>query len=187
MDRILDRSQLAALGEKLRAEGRRIVFTNGCFDLLHVGHVRLLRQAAALGDYLVVGLNSDASVRRLKGDARPILPAEARAELLAALECVDAVAVVEEDTPLALIEAIRPDVLVKGGDYRPEDVVGRAVVEADGGRLVLIPPVEGYSTSGLVARLAGRQVTRHAPEPAPPSPAARRAATSDWTGEVPHR
>ena len=115
----LDREGLVAEVRRRRLAGQTVVFTNGCFDLLHVGHVRLLRQAAALGDYLVVGLNTDASVRRLKGDSRPIHPETARAELLAALECVDAVILFDEETPLSLIEAIRPNVLVKGGDYRP--------------------------------------------------------------------
>ena len=168
-----DREVLVAEVNRRRTAGQKVVFTNGCFDLLHVGHVRLLRQAAALGDFLVVGLNSDESVERLKGPTRPINPEEARAELLAALECVDAVAVFDDDTPLALIEAIVPDVLVKGGDYRPEEVVGREVVEAGGGRLVLIPLVEGHSTTQMVLRVAEKTVTVHAAESAPPGPAAR--------------
>jgi D-beta-D-heptose 7-phosphate kinase / D-beta-D-heptose 1-phosphate adenosyltransferase len=181
-----DRDRLVAECYRRRRAGQRVVFTNGCFDLLHVGHIRLLRQAAAQGDYLVVGLNSDASVRRLKGEPRPIVAEDARAELLAALECVDAVAVFDEDTPLALIEAVRPDVLVKGGDYRPEEVVGREVVESGGGRLALIPLVEGHSTSGLVRRLAERQVTRHPPQPSPPAPTAGRlsATPEDRTREM---
>jgi D-beta-D-heptose 7-phosphate kinase/D-beta-D-heptose 1-phosphate adenosyltransferase len=183
-----ERSKRFGRGELLEEVGRRrragqtVVFTNGCFDLLHVGHARLLRQAAALGDYLVVGLNSDASVRRLKGDSRPINPEDDRAELLAALDCVDAVTLFAEETPLALIEALRPDVLVKGGDYRPEEVVGRAEVEEAGGRLVLVPLAEGHSTTGLVRRLADRNrtVTLHEPLPAAPHgrhvPAAREAS-----------
>src|SRR5262249_997967 len=129
-------------GDALRAEVRRrrdaghsVVFTNGCFDLLHPGHVRLLKQAAAAADYLTLGLNSDGSVRRLKGPIRPINPEDARAEVLSALECVDAVTVFDDETPLSLIEAISPEVLVKGGDYRPEDVVGREHVEANGGKV----------------------------------------------------
>jgi D-beta-D-heptose 7-phosphate kinase/D-beta-D-heptose 1-phosphate adenosyltransferase len=156
-----------------RLAGQKVVFTNGCFDLLHVGHARLLREAAAQGDFLVVGVNSDASVRRLKGASRPINPEAARAELLSALECVDAVTVFDEDTPLALIEAIRPDVLVKGGDYRPDEVVGRREVEAAGGRLVLIPLVEGHSTYKLVFRAAERIVLSHPPQAIPPAPANR--------------
>ncbi len=157
--------------------GQKIVFTNGCFDLLHPGHVRLLREAATLGDFLVVGLNSDASVRRLKGQSRPINPAEARAEVLSALEAVDAVTVFDEDTPLELITAIRPDILVKGGDYRPEEVVGRAVVEAAGGRLVLIPLVEGHSTTTMMKRASERGLTPHNAEPAK-SPHLGRAPSS---------
>ncbi len=164
----LDRDALRREVDRLRRAGQTIVFTNGCFDLLHVGHVRLLRQASALGDFLIIGLNSDASVRRLKGPTRPVQDEDCRAELLAALECVDAVTVFEDDTPLGLIEAIAPDVLVKGGDYRPEEVVGRAEVEAAGGRLVLIPLVAGHSTTSLVNRAAERPVT----PPAPVEPAA---------------
>ncbi|MGE5756506.1 MAG: D-glycero-beta-D-manno-heptose 1-phosphate adenylyltransferase [Planctomycetaceae bacterium] len=174
----LDRAALKRAVDRLRRLGQKIVFTNGCFDLLHVGHVRLLRQAAALGDFLIIGLNSDASVRRLKGPTRPLNNEECRAELLAALECVDAVTVFEEDTPLALIEAIAPDVLVKGGDYRPEEVVGRAEVEAAGGRLVLIPLVEGHSTTSLVRRAAERTVTVHPPEPPSPTPLGRAAGVA---------
>lgn len=155
-----------------RAAGQSVVFTNGCFDILHVGHARLLRQAGALGDYLVVGLNSDASVRRLKGPTRPINPEESRSELLAALECVDAVVLFEDDTPLGLIEAISPEVLVKGGDYAPEEVVGREVVEKSGGRLVLIPLVEGHSTTRLIQRASDRtNLAAHAAETVPPAPA----------------
>ncbi len=171
--KMFDRAGLVAEVRRRRDAGQSIVFTNGCFDLLHVGHVRLLRQAAALGDFLIVGLNSDASVRRLKGPSRPLNPEDARAELLAALECVGAVTVFEEDTPLALIEVVLPDVLVKGGDYRPEGVVGREEVEAGGGKLVLIPLVEGHSTTSLVQRATERTVLVHPPESTPPMPASR--------------
>ncbi len=164
VSKTLDRARLLAEVQRRRLAGQTVVFTNGCFDLLHPGHVRLLRQAADLGDYLVVGLNSDASVRRLKGPSRPINPAEARTEILSALESVDAVSIFDEDTPIELISAIRPDVLVKGGDYEPNDVVGRAEVEAAGGRLVLIPLVEGHSTTRLVRRALERGLTPHAAE-----------------------
>jgi D-beta-D-heptose 7-phosphate kinase/D-beta-D-heptose 1-phosphate adenosyltransferase len=177
----LDRPGVVAEVRRRRLAGQKIVFTNGCFDLLHVGHVRSLRQAAALGDFLVLGLNSDASVRRLKGSGRPLYPQEARAELLAALECVDAVTIFDEDTPLDLIAAIAPDILVKGGDYRPEEVVGREVVEAAGGRLVLIPLVEGYSTTHLIRRAAERTITLHPPEPSPPAPVAHDVAYNGKT------
>jgi D-beta-D-heptose 7-phosphate kinase/D-beta-D-heptose 1-phosphate adenosyltransferase len=176
--KVLDRGRLVAETSRRRRIGQRIVFTNGCFDLLHSGHVRLLRQAAALGDFLIVGLNSDASVRRLKGPGRPLNDEEARGEVLSALEAVDAVTIFEEDTPLELIYAILPDVLVKGGDYVPEQVVGRAEVEAAGGRLVLIPLVEGHSTTGLVRRAAERGTALHPAEPVPAPHVGRAAAVN---------
>jgi D-beta-D-heptose 7-phosphate kinase/D-beta-D-heptose 1-phosphate adenosyltransferase len=135
-----------------RRHGLRIGFTNGCFDILHRGHIRLLAEARAACDRLVVGLNSDASTRRLKGNGRPINPAEGRAEVLAALEAVDLVVVFEEDTPLELIRSVRPAVLVKGADYRREDVVGREAVEATGGDVILVDLVPGHSTRAFVAR-----------------------------------
>jgi len=168
--KVYGRDDLAAEVGRRRAIGQSVVFTNGCFDLLHIGHSRLLREAATLGDFLVVGLNDDASVRRLKGAGRPINAEADRAELVAALESVDAVTLFDEETPLALIEAIRPDVLVKGGDYRPDEVVGREVVEAAGGRLVLIPLVAGRSTSGLVRRASERSLAGHSAQPTPPAP-----------------
>jgi D-beta-D-heptose 7-phosphate kinase/D-beta-D-heptose 1-phosphate adenosyltransferase len=130
-----------------------VVFTNGCFDLLHVGHVRYLQAARALGDALVVGLNADASVRRIKGPRRPVTPQRERAEVLAALECVDYVTIFAADTPLALIRRVGPDVLVKGGDWPPERIVGREAVLARGGRVLSIPLVPGRSTTGLIERL----------------------------------
>lgn len=136
----------------LRAQGRSVVFTNGCFDLLHAGHVRYLAFAKREGDVLVVGLNSDASVRRLKGAGRPVNPQDDRAEVLAALESVDFVTVFDEDTPARLVEAVLPDVLVKGQDWADKGVVGREVVEASGGRVVLAPLLEGRSTTAMVER-----------------------------------
>jgi D-beta-D-heptose 7-phosphate kinase/D-beta-D-heptose 1-phosphate adenosyltransferase len=135
-----------------RSAGDTLVFTNGCFDILHIGHIRLLEQARRRGDRLVVALNSDASVRRLKGLSRPIVGESERASILAALSSVDAVIVFDESTPLQLIEAIRPDVLVKGGDYIEETVVGAREVRAWGGRVELIPLVEGVSTSRVIAK-----------------------------------
>jgi len=149
----LDRSQVAALCAGLRAAGRRIVFTNGCFDVLHAGHVRYLAQARALGDVLVLGLNGDASVRRLKGADRPLNPLEDRLDVLCALSSVDHVVVFEEDVPNALIEQVVPDVLVKGADWRGKVVEGSDFVESRGGRVVLIDLHEGRSTSGLVDRI----------------------------------
>jgi D-beta-D-heptose 7-phosphate kinase/D-beta-D-heptose 1-phosphate adenosyltransferase len=147
----------SVLDERLaqwRRHGLRIGFTNGCFDLLHRGHIRLLAEARAACDRLVVGLNSDASTTRLKGKGRPINPAEGRAEVLAALEAVDLVVVFEEDTPLELIKRVRPAVLVKGADYRREEVIGRDVVEAADGDVILVDLVPGHSTTGLVRRSA---------------------------------
>ncbi len=136
-----------------RAGGARVVFTNGCFDLLHPGHVRYLAAARALGDLLVVGLNDDASVRRLKGPGRPVLRAEERAEVLAALAAVDHVILFGDDTPHALIAAVAPDVLVKGADWAEDDIVGRDVVLARGGRVERIALVPGVSTSEIIRRL----------------------------------
>ncbi|MGP8120184.1 MAG: D-glycero-beta-D-manno-heptose-7-phosphate kinase [Xanthobacteraceae bacterium] len=147
-----DDAALAARVEEWRQQGQRIGFTNGCFDILHPGHVKVLTQARAACDRLIVGLNSDASVKRLKGEGRPVQHERARAEVLAALEAVDLVVLFAEDTPLDLITRIRPDVLVKGGDYTREQVVGHEVVEAHGGSVVLIDILEGFSTTSLVAR-----------------------------------
>ncbi len=138
-----------------KTRGRRVVFTNGCFDILHAGHVRCLEEAKSLGDCLVVGINSDDSVRRLKGPKRPVMSQDDRARILAALHCVDVVVVFEEDDPMKLVQALRPSVLVKGGDYKPEEVVGKDVVEADGGRIVIVPLLEGKSTSGILRSLFG--------------------------------
>jgi D-beta-D-heptose 7-phosphate kinase/D-beta-D-heptose 1-phosphate adenosyltransferase len=153
--KVLSRSELAARAASWRIAGKRIVFTNGCYDLLHAGHLSLLHGAARLGDVLVLAINSDASVRRLKGPERPLVPQTERAALLAALACVDAVTVFDEDTPLATIEAVRPHILVKGADYKVEEVVGREVVEAYGGRVALVPLLPHRSTSALVERIKG--------------------------------
>ncbi len=139
--------------EAWRAAGERVVFTNGVFDLLHRGHAEYLAQARALGDRLVVGVNSDASVRRLKGPARPIVREDDRAALVAALRCVDLAVVFDEDTPLRLIEEVRPDVLVKGGDWAIEHIVGRESVESRGGRVLSLPLREGHSTTNLAQRI----------------------------------
>ena len=152
-EKILTRDALIIRRRQWKDNGKRVVFTNGCFDLLHVGHVRLLEQARAEGDVLVVGLNSDASVQRLKGAGRPLVPQSDRAEVLAALACVDAVTTFDEDTPRELIAALRPDVLVKGGDWAADKIVGREEVEANGGKVVVVTYVEGYSTTALIERL----------------------------------
>ncbi len=166
----LDRPTLLDEVGRRRTAGQTVVFTNGCFDILHVGHARLLRSAAELGDYLVVGLNSDVSVRRLKGPGRPLNGQDERAELLEAIEAVDAITFFDEDTPLDLIRAILPDVLVKGGDYLPDQVVGRAEVEAAGGRLALVPLAEGHSTSNLVQKAARASLRADPSEEAPMVP-----------------
>ena len=138
---------------RARAAGKKIVFTNGVFDLLHPGHLRYLTQARGLGDLLIVGVNSDRSVRAIKGERRPITPELERVEILEALRCVDAVVVFDEDTPHAIIAALQPDVLVKGAYCAEDAIVGRDVVEARGGRAVRIPVETGYSTTGLVQRI----------------------------------
>lgn len=149
--RILERPRL--LETFARPRGRRVVFTNGCFDILHRGHVEYLYAARALGDVLVVGVNTDDSVRRLKGAGRPVVPLEDRLYVLAGLGCVDAVTPFGEDTPRELIADLLPDVLVKGGDYTPEQVVGAAEVREAGGEVVIIPFVEGRSTTSIIEKL----------------------------------
>ena len=136
-----------------KRNGRRVVFTNGCFDLLHPGHIETLEKARNLGDALVVGVNSDRSVREMKGAGRPIVPERERAEVLAALECVDAVLIFDEPTPQEIVAALRPDVLVKGGDWASDQIIGREEVEAAGGRVVSVPVVAGYSTSAMVEKI----------------------------------
>ncbi len=153
--RLLSREALSARFGRPR--DRRVVFTNGCFDVLHPGHVEHLTQAKALGDVLVVGLNSDVSVQRLKGAGRPLVAEADRAAVLAALRSVDAVTLFDEDTPLALISTLLPDVLVKGGDYDLDGIVGREVVEEAGGEVRVLPFVEGYSTTGLLDRLTNTE------------------------------
>ncbi len=156
--KILTLEQALALRRRLAAEGRRLVFTNGCFDLLHPGHLRYLAQARGLGDFLLVGLNSDRSVGAIKGEPpagppRPICPEAVRAEMLAGLAAVDAVVLFDQDTPLELITALEPDVLVKGGDWPVERMVGSAEVLARGGEAHSIPLADGFSTTALIARI----------------------------------
>ncbi|SPP64667.1 D-glycero-beta-D-manno-heptose 1-phosphate adenylyltransferase [Nitrospira lenta] len=152
--KIVTKEQLVDQLQTLRAGGSRIVFTNGCFDLMHIGHTRYLQAAKALGDLLVVGVNSDESVRSLhKAPDRPIVPDAQRAEVLAALECVDFVVVFSESDPKALITMVQPDVLVKGGDWSLDRIIGRDVVEARGGLVRTIPLVPGFSTTALIHRI----------------------------------
>jgi D-glycero-beta-D-manno-heptose 1-phosphate adenylyltransferase len=145
----------SVLAAQVRARGGRVVFTNGVFDLLHPGHVRYLQDARALGDALVVAVNSDRSVRANKGETRPIVPEEERAEVVAALACVDGVFVFDEDTPARVITALLPDVLVKGDDWPEDQIVGRETVESGGGRVVRIPIAPGYSTTALIQKIKG--------------------------------
>jgi D-glycero-beta-D-manno-heptose 1-phosphate adenylyltransferase len=150
---VLARSELTRRVEALKRDGRRVVFTNGCFDILHPGHVRMLEKARSLGDALIVGINSDASVQEIKGPQRPLIPEDERAELLAALQAVDFVTVFDEPTPRELIAAILPAVLVKGSDWGPDEIVGREEVEAAGGEVISIPLEVGYSTTKLIERI----------------------------------
>ena len=150
---ILDRGELLRVRAELRAARRTLVFTNGCFDILHVGHVRYLAAARRLGDALLVAVNSDRSVRALKGPGRPLMNEAERAELLAALAAVSFVTVFDEESPRKLISELLPDVLVKGGDYAPDEIHGREEVEAAGGRVLALPFVEGASTTGIIERI----------------------------------
>jgi rfaE bifunctional protein nucleotidyltransferase chain/domain len=151
--KIYQREELKPELDCLRRAGRKIVFTNGCFDILHVGHVRYLEAARKIGDVLVLALNSDASVRSIKGEKRPLIPEQERAVVVAALESVDYVTVFSEPTPLALIEYLQPDVLVKGGDWAADQVVGREAVAAWGGQVVIIPAIQGASTTNIVEKI----------------------------------
>src|SRR5690349_20422867 len=150
---VLSIDEAAAFSNQLRRAGKRIVFTNGVFDLLHPGHVRYLQAARAEGDALIVGINSDASVRDYKGPGRPITPQAERAEILAALECVDAVAVFDEETPDVIVRLVQPDVLVKGADWAADAIVGRDTVEARGGRVIRMPVEAGWSTTAILAKV----------------------------------
>ena len=145
--------QLPATLERWRRSGDRVVFTNGCFDILHYGHLHYLAEARDLGERLVIGLNSGASVRRLKGPTRPINDELTRTHLLAALQVVDAVVIFDQDTPLELIRLVRPDILVKGGDWRPEQIIGSDIVLAQGGKVLSLPFIQGYSTTNIEQKI----------------------------------
>ena len=157
--KVRSRRSLVATVRRLRRQGQRIVFANGCFDLLHVGHVVLLERAKRLGDILIVAINSDRSVRALKGTHRPVVPQQDRARLLAALASVDYVAIFDDPTPLRLIEELQPDVLVKGADWRLGGIVGHELIQRRGGRIVRIPLVNGYSTTRLLNRI--KRITKY--------------------------
>lgn len=153
MSLLLTLDDVARAGQRYRTAGERVAMTNGCFDVLHAGHLRLIESARAEADRLVVAINSDASVRRLKGPTRPVIPESERAEVLLAMAAVDAVAIYDDETPLRVVEALRPDVLAKGADWPLDQIVGRAEVEAAGGRVVRIPLVEGRSTTAILERI----------------------------------
>lgn len=155
-EKIKEREEAVLTVKGLRSQGKRIVFTNGCFDILHLGHIRYLWKAKGLGDVLVVGLNSDESVKRIKGASRPVQDERSRAEVLAALGFVDMVVIFHEDTPLELIVALGPDVLVKGGDWKIEDIVGAKEVMERGGKVEVINYLPGYSTSSLIERIISK-------------------------------
>lgn len=157
LSKVVDLATARRKAREVRQAGGKVVFTNGCFDILHYGHAHLLQFARRQGDFLVLGLNTDASVRRQKGESRPLVPEAERAHMLALYPFVDLVVLFDEDTPLRLIEAVRPDVLVKGGDYTPETVVGRELVESAGGRVAICPRLEGLSTTGIVRRMLARR------------------------------
>jgi len=159
-EKIKTREALRRIVEDLKAKAKRIVFTNGCFDLLHVGHIRYLEGAKSLGDIQVVGLNRDRSVRSLKGPNRPVLPEEERAEILSGLESVNYITIFDEPTPLELISTLQPHILVKGGDWTKEATVGKEVVERSGGEVVILPFVEGSSTSNLIEAILKRYEKR---------------------------
>jgi D-beta-D-heptose 7-phosphate kinase/D-beta-D-heptose 1-phosphate adenosyltransferase len=162
MSKITPRNELKAKIDRLKREGKKVVFTNGCFDILHAGHTRYLREARKLGDTLILALNSDSSVRSIKGPMRPIVPEAERAEVVAALDSVDYVTVFDELTPLELIEFLRPDVIVKGGDWAEKDIVGAEAVRKWGGRVAIMPEIEGASTTNIIDKVL--QVYRSADE-----------------------
>lgn len=152
-DKIVNREQLHRELVRLRTEGKKIVFTNGCFDILHVGHARYLKEAKETGDILVLALNSDSSVKAIKGGKRPLIPEEERAYMIASLEVVDYVTIFSETTPLELIEYLRPDILVKGGDWAEDKVVGRESVREWGGKVVIVPEIKNASTTNIVEKI----------------------------------
>jgi rfaE bifunctional protein nucleotidyltransferase chain/domain len=153
MDKILERKRLKEKVEALRKNGKKIAFTNGCFDILHVGHVRYLTEARKNADILILALNSDSSVRAIKGEKRPLVPEEERAEVLAAIECIDFITIFQESTPLELINLLKPDFLIKGGDWPEDKVVGRDEIKKWGGRVIIIPEIKGKSTTNIVEKI----------------------------------
>ena len=155
-EKVQPRGRLQAAAAEAKAAGKKVVFTNGCFDLLHVGHLHLLREAKKLGNILIVGLNSDGSVRKIKGPGRPILPEGERAELIAALEMVDYVTLFDEPDPGNLIRELKPDVLVKGGDWAPDEIIGRETVEGAGGKVAVVPYLKDHSTTEIIDKIIAK-------------------------------
>ncbi|MEM7828584.1 MAG: D-glycero-beta-D-manno-heptose 1-phosphate adenylyltransferase [Candidatus Aenigmatarchaeota archaeon] len=152
-EKIKSLDELKMIRERLKMEGKKLVFTNGCFDLIHIGHIRYLKMAKQFGDLLVVAINSDSSVRKIKGIKRPVIPQDERAEIIASLEFVDFVTVFDEPDPYNLIKELRPDFLIKGGDWKPEEIVGSDIVKAYGGSVISLPYLEGHSTSQIIERI----------------------------------
>jgi len=152
-EKILNFYEVERLSKKLKKDNKRIVFTNGCFDIIHKGHISYLKKAREMGDVLIIGLNSDSSIKRIKGEKRPILPQDERAFILSALEMVDYVVIFDEDTPYELIKIVKPDILVKGGDWNINNIVGKDIVESYGGKVLNIPFVEGKSTTNIIERI----------------------------------
>lgn len=158
MKKIKSFREIEKISRQFKKTGKRIVFTNGCFDILHKGHIRLLKKAKSLGDILIVGLNTDSSIRRLKGKGRPFLKERDRAEILSALEMIDYVVLFHEDTPYQLIKIVKPDVLVKGGDYKKEEVVGKDIIESYGGKVYIFPVVKGVSTTQIAKKIRRTEI-----------------------------
>ncbi|MCP2519909.1 D-glycero-beta-D-manno-heptose 1-phosphate adenylyltransferase [Candidatus Aminicenantes bacterium AC-335-A11] len=153
MVKIKKLDELINLRKRWKQEGKKVVFTNGCFDILHLGHIKLFKFAKGLGDILIVGVNSDSSIKKIKGSKRPIFPLNERLEVLEAIEYIDYLTVFEEETPLKLITSLLPDILVKGGDWKPEQVVGGKEVEEAGGKVVIFPYVRGHSSSNIIEKI----------------------------------
>lgn len=153
MGKIFNIDELVKFRQKVQSEGKKVVFTNGCFDVLHRGHIELLKEARKFGDILIIGLNSDFSMKKIKGEKRPILNEDDRAYILGALECVDAVCLFDEETSDRIIKLLKPDVLVKGGDYKIDEIVGRETVQNFGGEVIIIPLIDGKSTRGIIEKI----------------------------------
>ena len=159
--KLLSRAEVSAVSNSLKQYGKKVVFTNGCFDILHVGHIELLESAKSLGDILVVGLNSDDSVKRLKGTGRPINSVRERVRILSALEFVDYVVIFNEDTPYKLLQEVKPDFLIKGGDYSLDEIVGRDIVESYGGKVKVIQLLKGKSTTDIINKIMQSERVKH--------------------------